>query len=103
MKNKFFKIVIGIVIIGIILSFSIAMHWPSISAQNRTEKIRPNDKFTVIMAPENPFEDTIKIKGRILEKKGDWILYEDLVYGDTCSLNIYNQLRYFDVKIYGGK
>jgi hypothetical protein len=103
MKNKFLKIVIGIAIIGIISFLIVTMYWPSISAQNTTEKIRPNDKFTVIMAPENPFEDTIKIKGKVLEKKGDWILYEDLVYGDTGSLNIYNHLKYFDVKIYGGK
>ena len=103
MKNKKFWNVFIIIFITLLLLLVLINKWSYISARKKTEEIRPNDKFTVIIAPENPYEDTLIIEGKVLGRNGDWILYEEKESGDTFSMNIYNHIKYFDVKIYGGK
>ena len=89
-------VVIGGILGGLILS---GLFNNEIQANIKTEELEIGDEFTVNIETENPFEKPLTFGGKIIDKKGDYIQYVDSRFGDTASINIVRNFKYFDVKV----
>ena len=76
-----------------------------LNATRKANRIEVGDTFKVEYVTDNPFEDCFKFGGRIIDKKGNYILYVT-PKGDTCTVNIrepYTMPKIFKVTVYKNK
>ena len=76
----------------------LAIFIPGWMKQAQKIDIQVGDSFVVTMTNEDPFREPYIIRGRVLDKKGDYIQYKNS-NGYVTSMDIQIHARYWDVKI----